>query len=474
MKKYLQFLWIGAVFILLIRCSKDERSGTPDNNDTIPEVDTPLYQRHEEWSYNLGIYEVNIRQYTQEGTFEAFEAHLPRLKEMGVGILWLMPIHPIGEVNRLGSLGSYYSVKDYRDVNPEFGTMQQFKHLVNTVHDQGMFIIIDWVANHTSWDNYLTVDYPDFYNTDADGNFQPPPGTNWTDVIDLDYSNEDLRAYMIDAMKFWITETKIDGFRCDAVSYVPSDFWREAITQLKEENPGIFMLAENEGVNYHSQGWDMTYVWTLMGFDSGLIRQIYEGTKDAGDMGAYLQNEVNTYPASAYRMYFTSNHDENSWHGTDFEQLGESAEVFNVLTHTMNGMPLVYSGQESGLNKRLAFFDRDPIVWTSHPFEVLYTTLLKLKKENKALWNGEAGGRPLRILTSANDQIIAYYREKEGDRLFAALNLTAEEQIFTLEGDAFTGEYVNVFTDEATSLSAEQELTLEAWDYLVLAKQAEE
>jgi cyclomaltodextrinase / maltogenic alpha-amylase / neopullulanase len=471
MKKYLWLVWISSV-ILLVNCSKDGGTEIPGNNDTIPEVDTPLYKNHKEWSYNLGTYEVNIRQYTQEGTFEAFEAHLPRLKEMGVGILWLMPIHPIGELNRLGSLGSYYSVKDYLDVNPEFGTMDQFIHLVKEIHDQGMFVIIDWVANHTSWDNNLTIDNPEYYNTDSEGNFQPPPGTDWSDVIDLDYSNEDLRQYMIEAMKFWIKEIKIDGFRCDAVTYVPSDFWSQANAALKAMNPGIIMLAEAERPGDFTIGFDMNYVWKLQGFDSGLMRQIYEGTKTVNDMGSYLQNEISTYPASAYRMYFTSNHDENSWHGTVFEQLGESAEVFAVLTNTMNGMPLIYSGQEAGLNKRLAFFDRDPISWTSYPFGDLYTTLLKLKKENTALWNGEAGGRPQRISTSADDKIFAYLREKNGDRMFAALNLSGENLTFNLVGDTFIGEFTNVLTEESITMNADQELTLEAWDYVVLEHNA--
>lgn len=474
MKKYLCLIWIIVFAVLVVDCSKDENPAEPGNNDTIHEVDTPLYQQHEEWSYNLGIYEVNIRQYTQEGTFEAFEAHLPRLKEMGVGILWLMPIHPIGEVNRLGSLGSYYSVKDYLDVNPEFGTMQQFKDLVDEIHNQGMFVIIDWVANHTSWDNNLTFDNPDFYNTDADGNFQPPPGTGWTDVIDLDYDNEELRQYMIDAMIFWIEEIKIDGFRCDAVTYVPSDFWSQAITTLKDINPGILMLAEAERPADFSLGFDMDYVWKLQGFDSGLMRQIYEGTKNANDLGSYLRNELSTYPANAYRMYFTSNHDENSWHGTVFEQLGKSAEVFAVLTHTLNGMPQIYSGQEAGLNHRLAFFDKDLINWTSHPFEEVYTTLLHLKKENKALWNGEAGGRPQRLSTSADDKIFAYLRENDGDKVFCVMNLSDENTTFSLEGDTFIGDYTIAFTNENTSMSANQELTLDAWDYVVLEFRKEE
>lgn len=473
MKNHIWCSWFLLIVIIITGCSKDEHPVLPGNNDTIPEVDTPLYKRHEEWSYNLGIYEVNIRQYTEEGTFEAFETHLPRLKEMGVGILWLMPIHPIGEENRLGSLGSYYSVKDYRDVNPEFGTMNQFKRLVDEIHKQGMFVIIDWVANHTAWDNYLTFDNPDYYTTDAEGNFQPPPEENYTDVIDLDYTHPGLRKYMTEAMKFWLKETKIDGFRCDAVSYMPDDFWRDAMKELRDVNPSIFMLAEDEGVNYHYSGWDMTYVWSLHGFSNGIMRQIYEGTKNANDLGNYLQTEKSIYPAKAYRMYFTSGHDENSWYGTAFEQFGQSAEVFAVLTHTLNGMPMIYGGQEAGLNKRLAFFDKDLIPWTAHPFEEMYSKLLKLKKENRALWNGEAGGRPIRITTSEDEKIFAYLREKEEDKMFAVLNLSDENTSFSLVGDDFAETYTNVFTQEEITLTADYVFVLDAWDYIVLEKRQE-
>ncbi|MBA7538847.1 Alpha-amylase 2 [subsurface metagenome] len=472
MKRFLLFLFVIAGIIIQTACKKEAEKDPYIPAEETP--DTPLYQSHTEWSYNLGIYEVNVRQYTAQGTFRAFESHLPRLKEMDAGILWLMPIHPIGEVNRIGSMGSYYSVKDYLDVNPEFGTMTDFLHLVDAIHEQGMFVIIDWVANHTSWDNPLTINNPGYYSKDEYGNFIPPPGTNWSDVIDLDYSNSSLRSYMMNQMKYWITETGIDGFRCDAVDYVPMDFWSSTTEFLREVNPGIFMLAEGDKAAYHTAGFDMTYAWALHGFNSGILRAIYEGTKTANDLATYLQNDFISYPATAYRMYFTSNHDENSWNGTVFEQFGESAEAFAVLTHTLHGMPMIYSGQEAGLNKRLAFFERDPIVWNEHPFNDLYTTLLHLKKENKALWNGDAGGRAQRIATGISEAIYAFMREKEGDKLMAVFNLTGDEQAFSLNGNSYAGSYTNVFTAADVSLNADHELTLGAWEYVLLETRAEE
>ncbi|MBN1949747.1 MAG: alpha-amylase [Bacteroidales bacterium] len=470
MKKLFLFGFPLLLFIFSLACNDPD----PINGENENPVDTPLYSHHSEWSYNLGIYEVNMRQYTDEGTFAAFEEHLPRLKNMGVGILWLMPIHPIGELNRIGSLGSYYSVKNYEQVNPEYGTMNDFKHLVKAIHDQGMFVIIDWVANHTSWDNYLTADFSDYYSTDGNGNFIPPPGTDWSDVIDLDFSNTDLRSYMISVMKYWVTEIGIDGFRCDAVDYVPLDFWTESISELKEANPGIFMLAEGNDVKYHTTaGFDMSYAWPMHGFDYGIMTQIFEGSKTANDIATYVQGVHNQYPDSAIKMYFTSNHDENSWYGTVFEQFGESAETFAVLTHVVDGMPLIYSGQEAGLSKRLAFFDKDQIPWADHPFSELYTTLLELKKNNPALWNGIAGGEPVRISSSENETVFAFIREKENNKLVGIFNLSPSAISFALNEGDYADLYTNVFTGEDYNLVSAQDISLGAWEYLVLEKIAE-
>jgi len=430
----------------------------------------PVFSRgqgYQDWSYNLAIYEVNVRQYSQEGTFEAFSEHLDRLKEMGVGILWFMPIHPIGYQNRLGTLGSYYSVRDYYDVNPEFGSMDEFVELVQAAHDLGMYVIIDWVANHTSWDNVLTSEHPEWYSTDSNGNFIPPPGTNWSDVIELDYSKQGLRDYMIDAMKFWVTNAGVDGFRCDAVSFVPQDFWREAITELKATKPDIFMLAEGEGKQWHDAGFDMTYGWGLYGFESGILTRIIDGTGNATSLVNYVNNEKATYGDEAYRMYFTSNHDENSWHGTTAELFGEAANVFSVLTATFNGMPLIYSGQEAALNKRLQFFDKDQIPWRDHENATLFKKLLNLKKENKALWNGSKGGAFERILSSNNLNILTFMRENDGDKVVAALNLSSRERAVTLSGTAFVGNYKEIFTEAAVSLDSAATLTLPPWGYQV-------
>ena len=424
-------------------------------------------QSHHDWSYNLCTYELNVRQYTNSGTFAEFETHLDRLQELGVGILWFMPIHPIGVVNRLGTLGSYYSVKDYYDVNSEFGTFDEFKSLVDSIHAKGMYVLMDWVGNHTSWDNNLTVTHPEWYVTDSSGNFIPPPGTNWSDVIQLDYSQQGLCDYMIDAMKFWINEAGIDGFRCDAVSFMPIDFWTVAITELKSLKPGILMLAEDDGTEYQNAGFDMTYGWGYHGFGGGILNNLVAGTNNANTINGYVNGENIYFYPSHYRMYFTSNHDENSWHGTVFEQFGTAAEIFAVLTSTFRSMPLIYSGEEAGLDHRLLFFDKDEIIWQQHPFAEIYKALFNLKKLNKALWNGNDGEQLLRVTTTDNPSVFAFVREKENCKVFEIFNLTGEEKTFTLQGNLYTGNYRDAFSNDSVYFYENTQMTLLAWDYRV-------
>jgi len=428
---------------------------------------TGFSQDHENWSYNLNIYEVNTRQYTSSGTFSEFATHLDRLKDMGVGILYFMPIHPIGAQNRLGSLGSPYSVKDYLGVNSEFGTIDEFVALVDTIHAKGMYVIMDWVANHTAWDNPLTITNPGWYITDNNGNFIPPPGTNWSDVIQLDYSQQGLRDYMIQAMSFWINEADVDGFRCDAVSFMPLDFWSTAIADLKAIKPEILMLAEDDGLQYQSIGFDMSYGWGLHGFGNGVLKRIANGTSNVAELDMYISNELDDYATNHYRMYFTSNHDENAWHGTVFEQFGAAAEVFAVLTATINSMQLIYGGQEAGLDHRLLFFDKDEIVWQQHPFADLYGTLFHVKKENQALWNGTNGGLLQRVNTTNDQSIFAFVRESENDKLFAIFNLSPGYNGAILTDTLFYGTYTDVFTHDTVTFAQVTEVTYPGWDYNV-------
>jgi glycosidase len=429
---------------------------------------------HPEWSRNASIYEVNVRQYSPGGTFKEFEEHLPRLKRMGVDILWFMPIHPIGEKNRKGTLGSYYSVKDYRAVNPEFGTLEDFKALVTRIHDMGMYVIIDWVANHCAWDNPLTIDHPDWLARDVHGNFIPP-NNDWTDVIDIDFGNPGLRRYMVDAMKFWVEEIDIDGFRCDVAGMVPIDFWKTARDELDKVKP-VFMLAEWESAEYHGYAFDMTYAWGL----HDLMKKLAGRTLPASALAIYVEKEASTYPADAYRMYFTSNHDVNSWEGTVFERLGEGAEAFAVLAATLGGMPLIYSGQEAGLDRRLEFFEKDEIEWKEHRFAQVYSALLSLKHRNRALWNGEAGGDVVWVHTSNDGAVFAFVRQRDSDKVFIVLNLSDTDQAVELVGISFAGGYMQVLpaardSDEPRTVrfAGGETVELAPWDYRVYAVREE-
>ncbi|MCU0332981.1 MAG: alpha-amylase family glycosyl hydrolase [Ignavibacteriaceae bacterium] len=326
-----------------------------------------------EWSYDKAIYEVNVRQYTEEGNFKSFEKYLPRLKELGADILWLMPIHPIGEKNRKGILGSYYSVKDYNAVNPEFGTLDEFKSLVKIIHKMGMYVIIDWVANHTAWDNQWIEKHPGFYTQDSLGNIISP-NPDWTDVADLNFDNKELWTEMIDALKFWVEECDIDGYRCDVAGMVPIEFWIEARTEL-EKIKNVFMLAEWDTPEVHL-AFDMTYDWDLHHILNGIVKE----EKTAADLIVHLNKNEEEFPANAFRMQFTSNHDENSWNGTEFERLGDGVEAFAVLTCLIPDMPLVYSGQEAGFNKRLSFFEKDLVEWKEYKLFDIYSKLLRRSK----------------------------------------------------------------------------------------------
>ena len=416
-----------------------------------------------EWSYNKSIYEVNIRQYTIEGTFKAFEKHLPGLKDLGADILWLMPIHPIGEKNRKGSLGSYYSVKDYKAVNPEFGTLQDFKTLVNEIHKKGMYVIIDWVANHTSWDNNWMTEHPEYYTKDSVGNIIPPV-PDWSDVADLNYENKDLRKEMIAALKFWVEECDLDGYRCDVAGMVPIEFWIEARTEL-EKIKNVFMLAEWETPEIH-QVFDMTYDWTLHRIMNGIAKK----EKTVDDLIAHLKKDKEEYPANAFRMQFTSNHDENSWNGTEFERLGDGAEAFAVLTCLIPGMPLIYTGQETGNQKRFSFFDKDTVEWKEHKFFDIYSKLFQLKKDNKALYNGVRGGELIVISNSDQKNVFSFSRSSGEDKVIAIFNLSDSIQEFEIDSEVLQGSYMHFFTGMPETFSSKESFKLNPREYRVYVK----
>jgi glycosidase len=413
-----------------------------------------------DWASGANIYEVNVRQYTPEGNFKGFMQHLPRLRDMGVEILWLMPITPISVKERQGSLGSYYACSTYTDINPEYGKLEDFKVLVEEAHRLGFKLIIDWVANHTGYDHHWTTEHPDWYKKDDQGNFVELNG--WADVIDLDYHSKPMREEMIKAMQFWVKEYDIDGFRCDMAHLVPLDFWEEARTACDEIKP-LFWLAESDVLHYHPV-FDATYCWHWMAMSEKFIKE--KATLD--DVRDILM-EYAQYPEGSLKLFFTTNHDENSWNGTEYEKYRYVAQAFAVFTATWTGLPLIYSGQEMPNHKRLKFFDHDPIEWTGN-FQLhnFYSTLLQLRRQNAAL---HAGAALHELITDQHDKLMAYIRHKDGQVILVLLNLGNEDRLkVQVSHQLLKGKFRNVFTGLDFELDEHNLFELQSGEYLVYEK----
>ena len=420
---------------------------------------------HPDWTKDAVLYEVNTRQFTPEGTFKAIEAHLPRLKELGVDILWFMPINPIGIKNRKEPLGSYYSVKDYLDVNPEFGKLDDFKSLVAKAHEMGFHVIMDWVPNHSSWDNKLTGQHPDWYIKDSAGKFIPPLGFDWTDVIQFDWSKKGLQDYMLDAFKFWVN-LGVDGFRVDHPDLTPPVFWERVRVELNKIKP-VLMVAENEGQHdFMKKGFDMSYAWEL----HHLMNSVAQGKDSVTALNRYYRKEKLTFPPNVYRMTFMDNHDENSWAGTINSRLGAAQDPFAVFIFTTYGFPLLYNGQEVGLAKSLKFFVKDTIKWENNRFTPFYQGLIKLKKANKALWNGESGGTMDSIRTNRENKVFAFFRQKDDNRVVVFLNLRKKEVALKPDLEALKGDYTEYFSGAKTKFPLSDSLRLEPYGYRVYVK----
>ena len=428
-----------------------------------------------ELAENAIIYEANIRQYSPEGTFNAFAKDIPKLKKLGVKVLWLMPIHEIGMKNRKAKgdvsieaitdtvekkkyLGSHYSIKDYRSLNANYGTKEDFQKLVNEAHKNGIYVIIDWVANHTSWDHDWITQHPDYYTRDKAGKMIAP--FDWTDVAELDFNNKDLRKAMLDDMKYWLTEFNIDGFRCDVAGEVPTDFWDNATTELNKIKP-VFMLAEAEKADLMVKAFDMQYGWEA----HHVLNGIAQGKKTVKDWDNYVVKIDSVFQKDDIFMNFTSNHDENSWNGTEYERMGDAVEVFAAMTFAIPGMPLIYNGQEYDLNKRLRFFEKDTIPHTVGKMGAIYEKLGKLKVENEALHGGKNAASYTRIVTSDDISILAFERSKNGKKVIFVANLTKQPKQFTLPTD---GEFTDYMSGQKITLSKGQKHDFKPWQYLIL------
>ena len=412
------------------------------------------------------VYQINTRAFTKEGTFKAAEKHLPRIKELGATILWIMPINTIGVKNRKGTLGSPYSVRDYYAVNPEFGTMDDFKHFVKEAHKLGFHVILDWVANHTAWDNELQSKHPDWYDKDWKGDFRPTPWWDWSDIINLNYKSPGLRKYMTDAMKYWVKEADIDGYRCDVAGFVPVDFWNNLRKELDQIKP-VFMLAEWESRDLHEYAFDMTYAWT---WHEKMLPIVQGKTKDLGGLFVYYSWNESSFPKDGIRMVGTSNHDQNAWEGTDQEIWGKAFDAVTVLTVVGEGMPMIYNGQEAGLNKRLAFFEKDEIIWRNHPNNEFYKKLFKLKKSNSVLLNWGHNATMNLVPNSVPAKVFSFARMNDKDKIFVVLNFSNLVQTVKFNETLYHGDYTEYFTGKKAKMDGKTKMVLQPWSYHVFVK----
>lgn len=418
----------------------------------------PRIDGHPAWIMQGNIYEVNVRQYTKEGTFNAFAKHLDRLKAMGVQTIWFMPINPISKVDRKGTLGSYYAVSDYTAINPEFGTLADFKRVVNSIHSKGMKVIIDWVPNHTGADNRWLTQHPDFFVKDSTG--KAAMAVDWADTRQLDYKNREMQDSMIASMKYWITDADIDGFRCDVAWNVPGTFWNRCISQLKRMK-NIFMLAEGDAPYLSQNGFDATYPWDMF----HKMIEIAKGERPAFALDSIKYQNDTAYPKNAIRMYFTSNHDENSWNKADYGTMpGIIHAPFAVFTQTMvRSVPLIYGGQEEPILRPLEFFEKDPMVFKNYKRAPFYKQLLALRKRNIAL-SPDASFRKVNV--GDPSALYAYVREKAGKKVFVILNLSGSEQTISVKDKSLLGRPYNVFMYNTEPLTSKP-WKLEPWGYVI-------
>ncbi|WP_124979394.1 alpha-amylase family glycosyl hydrolase [Nonlabens xiamenensis] len=473
MNKYI----LGFVLMIALWSCKEEKEAEPAVNVTEEEGYRPIKDSDLE---NAVIYEANIRQYSPEGTLDAFTKDIPQLKELGVKIIWVMPVFPISEKNRKAKgdlmvedikdpeerkkyLGSYYAIADYEAINPEFGTMEDFNELVQTAHDNGMFVIMDWVANHTGWDHKWMEKHQEYYTRNAEGEITHPIGTDWTDTADLDYGNLDLWEDMSSAMLYWVKKHDIDGFRCDVAHEVPTEFWDYATTLIEKEKP-VFMLAESEKKDLFKKSFDMGYNWE----GHHIMNNLAQGKASVEKWDAYMEKVEEEYEEDDILMNFITNHDENSWNGTVQERMGQAHELMLSMSYTIPGMPLIYSGQEYGLDHRLKFFEKDSIPKEKGRVWEAMKRLGQLKAENPALHGGKNAAAYKRLKTSDDEHIYAFERSKDGHTVYFVANISDEKRSPVIYG--MSGEVRVVMQPGPATLTEEMVLDLPPYRYRLFEK----
>ena len=455
--------------------NKKNDSETPNEEQKVSIEDSDLE--------NAVIYEANIRQYSPEGTFNAFTQDIPQLKELGVKVIWVMPVYPISVKNRKATggkmvseiedekerekyLGSYYAISDYTKVNPDLGTIEDFQKMVDVAHENGMFVIMDWVANHTGWDHLWITEHPEYYTQNEAGEIVDPlnPETGeswgWTDTADLNYDNKELWTAMTKDMKYWVENHDVDGFRADVAGEVPTEFWDQAVKAIKEVKP-VFMLAESEKKDLFHNSFDMGYNWE----GHHIMNEIAKGEQGVKAWDDYMTKIDTLYQKDDFLMNFVTNHDENSWNGTVQERMGDASEAMLALSYTLPGMPLIYSGQEYDLDHRLLFFEKDSIPKTKGKVWPVLVKLGELKNNNEALAGGKKSAAYNRLKTTNDDQVLAFSRGSGDDMVIYVANLSKSPVKFKMELDGKFQDYMN---SAELDLKKDLEMEFKPWEYKIL------
>ncbi|MCO4291446.1 alpha-amylase family glycosyl hydrolase [Solitalea sp. MAHUQ-68] len=444
-------------------CKKGDDPVPPTKPPVQQPVDPPVYAAPYQGipdTKDVVMYEVNLRGFSAEGNFKGVQNRLDQIKDLGVNVIWLMPINPVGQLKSAGGLGSPYAVKNYKEVNPEFGTLEDFRTLVKEAHNRNMAVVIDWVANHTAWDNPWIAN-KNWYKQDASGNIIPPPNTNWTDVAALDYNNQDMRKEMIRSMKYWVLATNIDGFRCDAADLMPYDFWKQAIDTLKKfDNRKLVLLAEGSRANHFNAGFQLNYGWDYY----KTLKDVFKGTQADATLFTTNAQELTNIPEGFTKLRFTTNHDETAWDDTPmglFSGKKGSMAAF-VLASYMGGSTLLYNGQEVGSTKKLSFFEHDPIDWTTNPDMVVeYKKLIAFKNGSDAVKRGS-------IETIADPSIVVFKRIYNGKEVLVIVNANNSAVTYNVPTSVSSASWSNVMKNEDMALGAT--LTLQPYDYYILSK----
>lgn len=400
------------------------------------------------------MYEVNLRAFSNTGDLQGVIDKLDHLQSLHVNVIWLMPIHPIGTIN---SVNSPYCVKDHKAVSTEYGDLNKLRALTDAAHARGMAVIMDWVANHTAWDHPWMAN-TSWYTQDGNGNVVMPPGTNWADVADLNFDNGEMRTAMIEAMKYWVLEANVDGFRCDYANGVPFDFWLSAIAELRSL-PGreLIMLAEGDRTDHYAAGFDMTFSWD---YYTG-IKNVFAG-QPAFTVNAISNNEYLQVPAGKHKLRFTTNHDQSAWEATPPTLFGglQGATAASVITTFMQGVPLLYTGQEVGRTTTIPFFSNSPIDWSANP------SMLSNYREIYGLYdNLDVARRGATTLHAANDAIIIE-KELNGGHLLVVVNVRNTNVAVPMP----TALVNTVWTEAITgnNITLESTLTMLPYEYRIL------